>query len=131
VHLAEPAPALCHRVPFWREAIHVFQPHALWERVPHPGYADMRFFSVATDFALDLEHLAASLGPGAQVAPVWRRFDARALTWLDYLADVRLGSGRLLLTTLRLDGGLGSQPQGLEASPLGAWFLTSLWSLLA
>src|SRR5204862_4659853 len=56
--LTEPE-RMTRRLPFWREAIHVFELHPLWERMPQPGWADMRFFSVATDFALDLARLEA------------------------------------------------------------------------
>jgi hypothetical protein len=114
------------QLPFWREAIHVFNPHALWMLVPQPGYADMRFFSVATDMAIDLAGLQALLGPTVQCRPVWRRFDARSLTWADYVVEVQYGSGRLFVSTLRFSGGLGRQPEGFEANPWGAWMLASL-----
>jgi len=113
-------------LPFWREAIHVFNHHGLWTLVPQPGYADMRFFSVATDLALDLAALQSLLGPTAQCRPIWRRFDARSLTWADYVVEVQYGSGRLFVSTLRFAGGLGRQPEGFEANPWGAWLLASL-----
>jgi hypothetical protein len=118
-------------VPFWREAIHVFDPHPLWDLVPQPGHADLRFYSVANDFALDLAALQAHLGPAAHCRPIWRRFDARQLTWAEYVVEVELGAGRLLLTTLRLQGGLGRQPAGLDANPMGAWLLASLLGTLS
>ena len=114
------------QLPFWREAIHVFNHHGLWTLAPQPGYADMRFFSVATDLALDLAALQALLGPTAQCRPIWRRFDARSLTWADYVVEVQYGSGRLFISTLRFAGGLGRQPQGFESNPWGAWLLASL-----
>ncbi len=110
---------------FWRDAIHVFEPDPLWERVPHPGWADMRFFSVATDLALDSAGIEAYL-PTARCRPVWRRFDARALTWADYLVEVQFGAGRFWASTLRFAGGLGRQPAGLGANPWGAWLLACL-----
>jgi hypothetical protein len=114
------------RLPFWREAIHTFRPHSLWSLVPQPGYADMRFFSVASDLALDLPALQTILGPTAQCRPVWRRFDARSLTWADYIVEVQYGTGRLFVSSLRFAGGLGHQPQGFDANPWGAWLLASL-----
>jgi hypothetical protein len=117
-------------VPFWREAIHVFSKHPLWEAVPHTGYADMRFFSVATEFALDTAQLAALLRDGAEIVPVWRRFDARAMTWADYVVDIRCGAGRLFISTLRFAVGLGNQPDTLDTNPTGAWLLHSLSQLL-
>lgn len=113
-------------LPFWREAIHVFSPHPLWARVPHAGHADMRFFSVASDRALDAGLLAGRLGRLAHLRPVWRRFDARAMTWAEYVIDVSYGAGRLLVTSLNLEGGLGHQPEGFAANPMGAWLLGSL-----
>lgn len=119
-------------VPFWREAIHVFAPHPLWERVPHAGHADMRFFSVATDFALDAAKLTSILGveEGA-VTAIWRRFDARQMLWAHYIIEASIGRGRLLITTLHLEGGLGHQPVTFETNPLGAWLLASLLEVSA
>ncbi len=114
------------RLPFWREAIHVFMPHALWSLVPQPGHADMRFFSVATDMALDMGALKSLLGPTAQCRPIWRRYNARSLTWADYIIEVQYGSGRLFVSSLRFEGGLGCQPEGFDANPWGAWVLASL-----
>jgi hypothetical protein len=114
------------RLPFWREAIHVFEPHALWSLVPHPGHADLRFFSVATDVALDLPALQALFGPGAQCRPLWRRFDARSLTWAEYLGEVQYGRGRCFISSLRFEGGLGCQPEGFDVNPWGAWLMASL-----
>lgn len=114
-------------LPFWREAIHVFAPDALWEAVPHAGHADLRFFGLATDVALDVEALAATLGVAVEaVRPLWRRFDARQYRWHAYLAEVEIGAGRLMATTLRFAGGLGAQPAALAHNPLGAWLLARL-----
>jgi hypothetical protein len=117
---AQPDERFTRTVPFWREAIHVFEPGALWDD------ADMRFFSVATDVALDLAALQAYLGPTALLRPVWRRFDARSLYWAEYLVGVQYGAGRLWVSSLRFEGGLGRQPEGFDANPLGAWLLAAL-----
>jgi hypothetical protein len=98
--------------------------------VSHPGFADMRFFSIATDFAMDITALTALLGDTAQVTHMWRRFDARAMTWADYLVEARVGAGRLYITTLRFAGGLGAQPDTLDTNPIGAWTLRSLLQLV-
>jgi hypothetical protein len=127
----QPDARFTRSVPFWREAIHVFAPHPFWERVPHTGYADMRFFSVATDFAIDQSRLMALLGPEARGVNIWRRFDARAMTWAEYLLGAVLGKGQLWISTLRFEGGLGSQPDTFEAHPVGAWMLATLLGLLA
>jgi len=115
-------------LPFWREAIHSFADHPLWQRAfkTPPRHADLRFFSVATDFALDLPALQAHLGAEAAITPMWRRFDARQLTWAEYLVAVQYGAGRLFVSSLRFEGGLGSQPAGFEANPWGGWLLAQL-----
>ena len=127
--VTQPDARFTRRLPFWREAIHVFEPHAFWSVVPHPGHADMRFYSIATDMALDLAGVLKLLGPAAECRPVWRRFDARRLTWADYLIEVQYGRGRLFVSSLRFDGGLGCQPEGFDANPWGAWMLASLLGL--
>jgi hypothetical protein len=113
-------------VPFWREAIHVFSPHPIWGRVPQPGYADLRFFSLATDRALDPDFWKSALTRRAEISPIWRRFDARRMTWSDYAIEARVGKGALVITTLRFAGGLGAQASGFENVPLGAWMMRSL-----
>lgn len=122
---AQPDARLTRSLPFWREAIHVFEPHPVWERVPRAGYADLRFFSVATDLAFDRAALQSVLG--VDLTPIWRRFDARQMLWAEYLAEARLGAGRLFLSTLRFAGGLGHQPDMLETNPWGGWILDSLF----
>ena len=122
----QPDQRYTRRLPFWREAIHTFSLHPLWSQIPQPDFADMRFFSVASDMALDLAGLQTLLGPTAQCRPVWRRFDARSLTWAEYIVEVLYGRGRLFVTSLRLSGGLGCQPDGFDANPWGAWLLASL-----
>ncbi len=126
VWLQAPDVRFTRLVPFWREAIHVFNEHPLWDTMPQPGFADMRFFSVATDFALDSAQLAAVLGPDAAIQPIWRRFDARQMFWTDYIVEAQVGQGRLRLATLRFAGGLGAQPDTLETNPVGAWLLEAL-----
>jgi hypothetical protein len=77
---------------------------------------------VANDLAIDLPALQAAC------RPVWRRFDARSLSWAEYLVDVQYGRGRLWVSTLRFEGGLGRQPDGFDTNPLGAWLLAWLLS---
>jgi hypothetical protein len=111
----------CFPQPFWREAIHVNM------FLNQNAYANVSWYGIATDTTLDADRLATTLGvrPNA-IRPRWRRFDARAMTWSDYVVDVRLGRGLLRLTTLRCAGGLGHQPNSLETNPMGAWWLSQL-----
>ena len=122
--------------PFWRESIHVFDTHPFWETIRHEDHADMRFFSVATDFAVDTASLTGFLRKHClcefnllEINPVWRRFDARAMTWLEYVVEVRYGRGRLLISTLRFAGGLGQQPNTLTDNPMGCRLLNRLFEL--
>ena len=126
-----PDTAYTRTLPFWREAIHAFEPHPLWDRAPVGPHADMRFFSVAGDLVLDLESLRQRLGPAANIRPVWRRFDARSLFWAEYVVDVQYGAGRLLASSLNFEGGLGHQPTGFDQNPMGAWLFASLIDCLA
>jgi hypothetical protein len=120
--LTQPDTRLTVNVPFWREAIHTFEPHPLWEAVPHADFADMRFFSVASELAFTSQ---PPLLPG-EGEHIWRRFDARQLTWSSYLAEWRFGASRIWVTTLRLAGGAGAQPVGFENNPWGVWLLAQL-----
>ena len=41
-------------MPFWREAVKVFEPHEAWGDFPHEGWADLQFAGCAPDLALDV-----------------------------------------------------------------------------
>ena len=122
---------LTQPMPFWREAIHVpDQALAQLVRMPDWQQGDLRQFGVATDFALRPDAVTAVLkelgAPEATVRPLWRRFDARAMTWAAYVIEVKIGAGTLHITTLRFGGGMGAQPATLESNPMGAWLLHRL-----
>ena len=115
-------------LPFWREAIHIFPDHTLWTLLPHPQYADMRFFSVASDVAIDVDRLSNVIG--AKCESVWRRFDARQMFWSEYVVEAKIGDGILLATTLKLEGGSGSQPETFETNPMGSFLLASIVEMI-
>jgi hypothetical protein len=120
--LREPDERLTQPMPFWREAIHVL-PDSFGIRG-----ADLRYFGVATDFAMDLAKVRQALAAWgvSDVRPVWRRFDARAMTWAEYVIEASVGAGWLVLSTLRFAGGLGAQPSSLEMNPMGWWLMRQL-----
>ena len=123
VWLREPDERFTKPMPFWREAIHLIpseMPGILSE-----ASADLRYFGVATDFAMDLVKLR-QLFEVHDVRSLWRRFDARAMTWAEYVIEVKIGAGSLVISTLRFAGGLGAQPSYLETNPMGSWLLASL-----
>ncbi len=126
VWLREPDERFTQPMPFWREAIHVL-PSQVPGTFNEPN-ADLRYFGVATDFAMDLAKLGKvwESQQAYDVRSLWRRFDARAMTWAEYAIEVKIGAGSLVISTLRFSGGLGAQPSSLAMNPMGSWLLTSL-----
>jgi hypothetical protein len=102
--------------PFWREAIRIVEPHPAWRDFP---YADvgLQFYGCATDYALDT---AAYHG---DVLPILRRLDARSMRLADYAVEIAWGRGRVIVTTLRFEGGSGDQPLGISRSTAAAYLL--------
>ncbi len=111
------APVQTVEMPFWREAVRVVEPHAAWGDFPHGDFAGLQFFGSATDHALD------SAPHGAAAAPILTRVDARTMAIHAYAAQLRLGAGRLIVSTLRFEGGQGDQPAGLERNVAGSYLL--------
>jgi hypothetical protein len=104
--------------PFWREALKVAVPHLAWGDFPEPDDPYVQFNGMAPDVALD------TAAWGAQARPIFRRVDTRRIEVHDYAAELLIGKGRLLVTTLRLDGRLGNQPSGLAYHPAAVHLLT-------
>ena len=110
---------------------------ALWRRFPHAGFADLQFFGLASDVAFDTDRLAAALPGLVAWTPILRRLDARQFTLADYLFSAELAAdsdaapnGRLLACALRLQGGAGAQPTGLQCNVAGQYLLGELLQLL-
>ena len=107
-------------VPFWREGMVCRDFTSFWNQLPHSHWADdLRFFSVAPDTAFDINGCAAFGG----VQPIVRRYDCRSWIATDYMCEITMGKGTLLATTMRLDGGMGKQPQSLGHNCLGRWIV--------
>jgi Glycosyl hydrolases family 2 len=106
-------------MPFWRESVKVFEPHGAWGDFPHEGWADLQFAGCAPDLAMDV-------GADSAARPILRRLDTRTAQVHDYATELEWGSGRLIVSTLRFDGGRGDQPRGL-ARNTGASYLLSRW----
>lgn len=117
-------------VPFWREAIGLFLPHPLWQRFRQLGYVGPQFYSLTCDCALIPEKLTEVLGADTVIQPVMRRVDLRSLQIRDYLIDTVVGRGRMLATTLRIGGGLGDAPSGIERNVAGLWLLYCMTEVL-
>jgi hypothetical protein len=118
-------------LPFWREAMRLFEPHGSWRDFPHEKRTDLCFYGLAADAAFEIEKVRAVLGPEAQIEQVLTRVDARSYLLHAYTLAARLGSGTLLLTTLRPQGGLGDQPSGLRRHVAGAHILRGWLDWLA
>ncbi|MCZ7542273.1 MAG: hypothetical protein M5R40_01465 [Anaerolineae bacterium] len=118
-----PGPLAAEACPFWREAIMLIEPHPVTDALPHAGFADLQFYSLATDWALAPDALEKALLGVEAVTPVLHRLDARQFTRLHWLVEARLGAGRVMAATLRFQGGLGDQPASLRDSPAGRHLL--------
>ncbi len=108
---------------FWRESIKLIADHPIMAAFPHEGLVDMQFYGLASEWALDLARLSDVLPEALDVRHALRRLDARQFTLADYLSEMRVGAGRLIATTLRVQGGLGDQPAGLRFNLAGRWLL--------
>ena len=116
---SEQSPCPVREMPFWREAVKLIEPHEAWGDFPHDGWVDLQFAGCAADSALDVAWLP--------VRPLLRRVDARTGAVHDYATEFAWGAGRVIASTLRIDGGLGDQPVGITRNT-GAAYLLSRWA---
>jgi hypothetical protein len=65
------------RGPFWREAMKLFAPHAVWNGFPHAGWTDERFYGLTPDAYFDCERMRHEVAD-CEVAPILSRVDALA-----------------------------------------------------
>jgi hypothetical protein len=63
--------------------------------------------------------------------PLLRRLDTRTMETAAYAVELELGRGRLVVTTLRLMGGLGNQPRGVAMNPAAQYMVTQWVRYLA
>lgn len=104
------------RCPFWREAVKRLYDHEVLRRFPNDGFTDLQFFGLATDMAIDTQRSQFK-----QIRPIIRRVDARNFYVTDYMAEIEIGHGSMIATTLRLEGGMGKQPNALEYNKAGIY----------
>lgn len=116
---SEPSPFSCARLPFWREAVKLLEPHPAWGDFPHDGFTDLQFYGMAAAAAVDSTALAGAKS-------LLRRVDTRTMAVHDYALELPWGGGRLLVSTLRFEGGHGHQPVGVRRNTAAA-FLLSRW----
>jgi len=116
----QPAPVVLQPAPFWREALRIVTAHPAWGDFPHQGWAGRQFASMASDVVIADNHL-----------PLLRRLDTRTMEAAAYAVELELGRGRLMVTTLRLMGGLGNQPRGVAMNPAAQYMVTQWVRYLA
>ncbi len=107
-------------VGFWREGFALFEDHPLAAAFPVGPFRELALFGMATDTALGW------IAPGGEVRavrPAITRIDTREFVAQHYLVDLSYGRGRLVVTTLRLEGGLGKQPSGLAGNSAALFLL--------
>ncbi|HNP85992.1 MAG TPA: glycoside hydrolase [Kouleothrix sp.] len=112
-----PGPVPVRAMPFWREAIRLAEPHAAWGDFPLDDALATQMFGCAADCALDL------VGYTGQWQPLLRRLDARTMFVHEYAAELQVGNGRAILSTLRVEGGQGAQPLGIARNTAAAYLL--------
>lgn len=116
---------------FWREAINLPGSHPAMDALQHGGFADVQFYHLATDYALDTAQLGAALGDEvSNVRSIFGRLDARQFYWLDYIVEANVGGGKLIASTLRFGGGQGDQVSGLRDNIAGRTLLAGLLAAL-
>lgn len=107
------------RLPFWRESIQLFHSNSVMDNFPHENHTGMVLYGLATDTAFDSAALT-------EHTPFMDRLDARTFELANYLFERNFGEGKLLATTLRLEGGLGAQPSGIHHNPAGLYLFESI-----
>jgi hypothetical protein len=110
-------------VPFWRESIKLIYDHPVMAQFPQDGYADLQFYHLAADVALDGTEFK-------DAKPIMRRLDARLFTTLDYMTELTVGEGKVIVTTLNLLGSAGDQVRGLKANVAGQFLLYQMVNYL-
>ena len=108
-------------LPFFREAMRLFEDHTSWGKFPHEKTTDYLLYGLASDCAFEPEPLSQVLG--FPLTPILTRVDARSSQMHAYVCEAQVGAGRLLLSTLRPYGGLGDQPSGLKRAVCGVALL--------
>lgn len=108
------------KVPFYREGIIKIQEHPAVAHTAHRGYAGIQYFGVASECALDKIKLEAREGAYQSLI---RRYDARKFFVCEYAAELKRGTGKILISTLNMGGARGEQPSGLLHNHFGIYLL--------
>ena len=87
----------------------------------------MQFCGMASDLTFDSLNLADAFSIVDGIHPIMRRLDAREFHISEHIFEARIGEGILMGCSLRLQGGAGAQPSGMEHNVAGS---SMLWALL-
>lgn len=118
VQRSKSGPFIVKQLSFSRESLQLYYDHPVMNGYPHEHHTSHSMFGLATDLVFDYDSLPAH-------TPVMERLDARLFERHGYMVESSRGQGLLLATTLRFEGGLGSQPQGILKNT-GARYLLDL-----
>jgi len=112
-----PGPLPTRAMPFWREATRLAAPHPAWGDFPLDEALAMQMFGCATDHVLDIRAFAG------EWRPILRRLDTRTAELHEYALEISMGKGATIVSTLRFEGGQGTQPLGIARNTAAAYLL--------
>ena len=107
-------------VDFWRQLPLIDTAHPIMRDFPFAGYFDQQFFSLATAHGI-----AAVKGKGRS-HPLLTGIGLRDFRVLNYLLEMRIGRGTLLVTTLNFFAGCGMQAHNLRENVAGRFLFHNM-----
>ena len=108
--------------PFWRECMKEFASHYITDGLCHGGITDVQFMGMSTDTVFLAREIPEYTGGVFNYRSLMKRIDCRNYSVSDYIIELRSGSGIIIATTLRLEGGAGRQPSCFSSNT-GAVYL--------
>ena len=109
--------------PFWRECVKEFRNHHITDSLHHGEVTDLQFMGMATDTSFIPEEIEKITGNSVEYNPLLRRIDCRNFSITDYIVELKIGSGAVIATTLRLEGGSGKQPSLFGENTAAIYFV--------
>lgn len=98
--------------PFWRESMLYRTNHDILKNMPHSRFWELEYYGMASNMSIDT--LKINNPKINEVKPVLRRIDNRQYLASDYILELNLGCGKLIATTLALNGGIGNEPYSIS-----------------
>lgn len=116
-------------MPFWREGMLRPYTHEILEGcITENPMEDLRYFSLTPDCAF-LETALEEKGFAAG-RPILHRYDCRSWLRHCYMGEYAFGKGRVILSTLRMEGGMGKQPISVDKSPFALHLAEKIYHFL-